>query len=1250
MLLASTVPNRGLQAAILAQKGHLSQASKAAISSISSIETVKAYNAQRYEIGRYRYSVRMAELSYLKQASGISMQLGASKFVGIMIFVLGFWYGSVLVHQGVKAGSVLTTFYAVMQAVEAVEALLPQWIVLTKGMSAGETLKHIILQMENGRVITKMKGGARPTTCVGDIDVTNVSFSYPSTPDIKALHPSTFFFPAGETTFVVGRSGSGKSTLSNLLMKYYEPGSGEISIDGRPLQTLDLEWVRNNVTLIQQQSVLFNETLFRNIAFGRAQHATVTRTDVLAACQIALLQETIHNLPDGLDTFIGSGGNQMSGGQKQRVSIARSKLKDSSILILDEATSALDPISRSLVMEAIRQWRRGKTTIVITHDITQIAPKDFLYVLDKGRIVQEGFREALEKVADGPFISFLPPPAKKVDGLGLRDLVTTASLVSVDSSSDSDDYDGELQAPKKPLGRFSTFLGLTGSPHTATLNRRVSVGMGTVKMNELRAETTWKGPKMPALPAKYANEINKPSPALASPAESRRKSIKAGALLLARQPSMNGRRSSLQTPEDLELIQLMGDSTVSSRSGAKKLDRTMTPMTPNFEPRQVYGDVVSMYSAKKAASIKAPKPKKLKKKEMKLSTIIGTLWKTLNTRQRAIFVLAFVCTGVTAGCTPAFSYVLSKLMSTYSLPPSEASQSRFWALITLAIGGIDGLSCFISHYCFEYCGQMWVDNLRVEVLTRVLAQPRSWFDNPRNSPTVLSDTLDRNAEEMRNIIGRFIGVLVLAATMMIIAVVWSFTACWQLSLVGLAAAPFIFIVSRLFETISSEWERRGNEAGSKVSEVFNETFANIRVVRALTLENYFKNKHDAATEAAYQIGKRRAIFSAPFFGLNDASTFFVTALVMYYGAVVAGNGTATIDKVVLVITLLLFASSSAAASTASIPQIASSKATAARIIRLSRLPESSSFESMGAVRLINPFPIRFQNLSFSYPSRPSAKIISNLNLKIEAGTSTAIVGSSGSGKSTLATLLLGMYPPSEPLHHHTPTLTFAGSSIFDISINDLRDLIAIVPQAPVLFPSTIGENITYGLPETSPLRSTGHVHRAGKEAGIHEFIMSLPEGYNTLIGEGAQGLSGGQAQRISISRALIRRPKILILDEATSALDVESAKLVRDTIQNLIAPAPPMSPSRFDGFENVSLKSEPGRKGHVRNFSRGGMPFRKDTSAMAVVIITHSLDMMKIAERIVVLENGKLVEDGSWDELCYAGGSFQRLIGGMDAA
>jgi ATP-binding cassette subfamily B (MDR/TAP) protein 1 len=366
----------------------------------------------------------------------------------------------------------------------------------------------------------------------------------------------------------------------------------------------------------------------------------------------------------------------------------------------------------------------------------------------------------------------------------------------------------------------------------------------------------------------------------------------------------------------------------------------------------------------------------------------------------------------------------------------------------------------------------------------------------------------------------------------------------------------------------------------------------------------------ASTTRTYKTGVSRAPYSGAAFGLGEAISFFITATIFYYGTVITTRGALPVSALLAVVNLLLFGLANSMSILSLIPQLSSSRVTATRMLYLANLP-LHSHESLGTHRLSTPFPIHFNNLSFTYPSRPQQPTLSSITLTLTPGSRTALVGPSGSGKSTLASLILALYPPDPVAPHHPAPLTFAGIPVTSCNISSLRSHIAIVPQSPSLFPATILENIIYGLPEGSPLANL-NAKLAPRDAGIDEFVSSLPNGYQTLVGDGGQGLSGGQTQRIAIARALVRRPKVLILDEATSALDAISAGMVRETISKL-----------------VERGQESGAGG------------------MAVLVIAHGVEMMRICERIVVLEGGQIAEDGSFDELKWRGGAFARLIGGI---
>ena len=195
-----------------------------------------------------------------------------------------------------------------------------------------------------------------------------------------------------------------------------------------------------------------------------------------------------------------------------------------------------------------------------------------------------------------------------------------------------------------------------------------------------------------------------------------------------------------------------------------------------------------------------------------LKTILSTIWPSITPRERLILILGFVTAFIYAACTPAFSYVLAKLFNTFYETKNQGAEARKWALTLLFIAVVDGASSYTFYYSLDRCARAWVNSLRKEALTRILDQPRSWFDEAENSLSILNDSLDRSGEEMRNILGRFTGYTFAAACMITIGVIWAFIMCWKLTAVSLASVPVIYAITRAFEAVSGSLERKSTRS------------------------------------------------------------------------------------------------------------------------------------------------------------------------------------------------------------------------------------------------------------------------------------------------------------------------------------------------------------------------------------------------------------------------------------------------------
>jgi ATP-binding cassette, subfamily B, bacterial len=231
-----------------------------------------------------------------------------------------------------------------------------------------------------------------PVPARGDVAIANVGFSYPTRPEVPALQDVSLSVRAGEKVAIVGPSGAGKSTLFHLLLRFYDPATGVISIDGVPIQLADPRDLRARIALVPQDSVVFAASARENICFGRPE---ATDAEVERAADLAHATEFIRRLPDGFEAQLGERGVTLSGGQRQRIAIARAILRDAPLLLLDEATSSLDAESETLVQTALEELMRHRTTLVIAHRLATVLSCDRIMVMDQGRIVEHGTHASL---------------------------------------------------------------------------------------------------------------------------------------------------------------------------------------------------------------------------------------------------------------------------------------------------------------------------------------------------------------------------------------------------------------------------------------------------------------------------------------------------------------------------------------------------------------------------------------------------------------------------------------------------------------------------------------------------------------------------------------------------------------------------------------------------------------------------------------------------------------------------------------
>ncbi|KAK1266967.1 ABC transporter B family member 19 [Acorus gramineus] len=544
---------------------------------------------------------------------------------------------------------------------------------------------------------------------------------------------------------------------------------------------------------------------------------------------------------------------------------------------------------------------------------------------------------------------------------------------------------------------------------------------------------------------------------------------------------------------------------------------------------------------------------------------------------------------------PTFAIVMSNMIEVfyYRDPNSMQRKTREYVFIYIGAGLYAVVAYLVQHYFFSIMGENLTTRVRRMMLAAILRNEVGWFDEDENNSSLVAARLSTDAADVKSAIAERISVILQNMTSLLTSFIVAFIVEWRVSLLILGTFPLLVLANFAQQLSLKGFAGDTAKAHAKTSMIAGEGVSNIRTVAAFNAQDKILSLFRAELRVPRVQSLRRSQTSGLLFGLSQLALYASEALILWYGAHLVRSGASTFSRVIKVFVVLVITANSVAETVSLAPEIIRGgeaiRSVFSVLDRSARIdpddPESEPVESLRG-------DIEFRHVDFAYPSRPDVQIFKEFNLRIKAGQSMALVGASGSGKSSVIALIERFYDPM------AGKVMIDGKDIRRLNLKSLRLKIGLVQQEPALFAASIFENIVYGKDGASE----EEVVEAARVANVHGFVSALPDGYRTAVGERGVQLSGGQKQRIAIARAVLKDPAVLLLDEATSALDAESECVLQGALDRLM---------------------------------RG----------RTTVIVAHRLSTIRGVDVIGVVQDGRVVEQGSHAELIgNAEGAYSRLL------
>ncbi|KAL8043972.1 hypothetical protein ABFX02_08G017500 [Erythranthe guttata] len=577
--------------------------------------------------------------------------------------------------------------------------------------------------------------------------------------------------------------------------------------------------------------------------------------------------------------------------------------------------------------------------------------------------------------------------------------------------------------------------------------------------------------------------------------------------------------------------------------------------------------------------------KNKKKKKMRSGESFRTMF--MHADGWDIFLMFLgLCGSVGDGVSmPVMLLITSKLMNSFghsqsSLALDFSNSINQNALVLCYMACVQWVACFLEGYCWTRTAERQASRLRTRYLKAVMRQDVGYFDLHVTSTAEVIESVSSDSLVIQDAISEKVPVFVMNLSTFFGSYLVAFVLLWRLAIVGFPFIVFLLIPGLMYGRALMSIARKIRDEYNKAGVIVEQALSSVRTVYSFAGESKTIALYSAALQGTVKLGLRQGLAKGLAIGSNGI-VFAIWSFMSYYGSRLVMYHNAQGGTVFAVGAAIAIGGLSLGSGLSNMKYFSEASAAAERIKEvINRVPKIDSDNLEGQILQHVLGQVEFRHTEFAYPSRPESLIFQDLNLKIPAGKTVALVGGSGSGKSTVIALLQRFYDPI------SGEILLDGVAIDKLQLKWLRSQMGLVSQEPALFATSIKENILFGKEDAS----MEEVIDAAKAANAHNFITQLPQGYDTQVGERGVQMSGGQKQRIAIARAVIKAPKILLLDEATSALDSKSERVVQEALD----------------------KAAVGR---------------------TTIVIAHRLSTVRNADLIAVVQNGQVAQIGSHDEL-----------------